>query len=320
MRIAIVGSGALGLYYGGLLARASAATGADVHFLMRNDYDHARRHGIQVDSIDGDFSIFPAQVYADPGTIGPVDLVLVGLKTTANAAYRALIGPLYTAGHTLILSLQNGIGNEPLLAQIFDADAIVGGVAFLCSNRTGPAQIEHSRHGGIAISPYRSELCRAEMDQLQQLFIESGVHCSLLESYTALRWRKQVWNVPFNGLCTVYNCGTGALLAEVDRRRRVEQIMNEVVELGCRLESVLESHSVCVLAADEQARLDLIQDQIDKTTQMDDYLPSMLLDQRAGRPLESDSILFSCLRYRDAYAPDLPLPAITRLVNEIERL
>src|SRR5437868_434432 len=102
MKIAVVGCGALGSYYGAKLCRA----GHEVHFLLRSDYDVVRRHGVRVLSPEGDFHVQP-KCARTPEEIGIVDLVLIGLKTTANDSFPKLLPPLI-GEKTAVLTLQNG--------------------------------------------------------------------------------------------------------------------------------------------------------------------------------------------------------------------
>src|SRR5271156_840625 len=111
-KIAVVGTGAVGGYYGARLAQH----GLDVHFLLRSDYDAIAQRGWEIQSVDGDFSLSPGQmrVYRNVQEMPGVDLVVVALKTTSNDQFAALIGPLLRE-KTFILTLQNGLGNEELL-------------------------------------------------------------------------------------------------------------------------------------------------------------------------------------------------------------
>ena len=104
MKIAVVGCGALGSFYGAKLCRAGHA----VHFLLRSDHAHVRRHGVRILSPDGDFHVQPRCAQTSE-TIGEADLVLVALKTTANSAFRELLPPL-VGQQTAIVCLQNEIG------------------------------------------------------------------------------------------------------------------------------------------------------------------------------------------------------------------
>ena len=305
-KIAIIGAGALGLYYGSLLARHEKETDTEVHFLLRSDYEAVRREGIRVRSINGDFSILFPRVHNTPQSIRVVDLCLIGLKTTANHMYGPLIEPIFRAGRTVILCLQNGIGNEDRLAQLFDSAAILGGTAFLCSNRVSPGQIEHTEYGHVAVAPYRSSFY-GNVDAIVELLRRSAIDCESLENYTEMRWRKQVWNVPFNGLCTLYNQPTDLILANPDMLGRVRAIMREVIELGRAVHQAETPYLPWNLDAS------FIEDQVAKTRTMGAYLPSMLLDRRAGRDLEIESIVGACLETRDRLGLTLPIPEIERL-------
>src|SRR5689334_13208408 len=149
--IAVVGTGAVGAYYGGRLAQH----GHDVHFLLRADYDAVRRNGWTIRSCDGDFTL-PARTvhaYDDPAKMPRADLVVVTLKTTANDRFEPLIRPLIKDG-TTILTLQNGLGNEERLAELFGAERVVGGMAFVCINRVSPGVVHHIAEGLITLGEF----------------------------------------------------------------------------------------------------------------------------------------------------------------------
>ena len=143
MKIAVVGCGALGSFYGAKLAVA----GEDVHFLLRSDYEIVRRSGVRIQSVDGNFEAHP-KCANSPRAIGQCDLVLIGLKTTANEAFASLLPELVGPG-TALLTLQNGLGNEEQLAGLFGPERVLGGLCFVCLNRTAPGHIEHTAHGDI---------------------------------------------------------------------------------------------------------------------------------------------------------------------------
>ena len=113
-RYAIIGTGAVGGYYGGLLCRA----GFDVHFLLRSDLDHVRAHGLRVDSKHGDFHISDVNAYGDAGDLPPCDVILVCLKTIHNGQLAEFLRPPALTGGTVIVLMQNGIGYEHDAAKI----------------------------------------------------------------------------------------------------------------------------------------------------------------------------------------------------------
>ncbi|MCX6914453.1 MAG: 2-dehydropantoate 2-reductase [Verrucomicrobia bacterium] len=162
MKIAVVGCGAVGSFYGAKLACA----GHEVHFLLRSDYDVVSRQGVFVHSPEGDFQVRPRCArYSDE--IGPADLVLIGLKTTGNDQFGKLL-PALVGPATVVLTLQNGLGNEEQLARLFPAEQIMGGLCFVCLNRIA--------------------LC------------DAGVPCAGSDNLARAHWEKMVWNIPFNGL------------------------------------------------------------------------------------------------------------------------
>ena len=194
--IGIIGAGAVGCYYGGRLAQH----GKNVHLLLRSEYDRVSKDGLHVKSADGDFALYPPAVasLSQVRDMPRCDLVIVTLKTTANTLYQPLIVPLLK-DDTLILTLQNGLGNEDQLAQLFGEKRILGGMAFVCINRLKDGTILHSDHGLIKIGEYRGKIT-PRLLQVAGLFHTSGVKCQAIDDLVGGRWEKLIWNIPFNGL------------------------------------------------------------------------------------------------------------------------
>ncbi len=272
MRIAIVGAGALGLYYGALLQRS----GQDVHFLLRRDFDAVSRNGLKVFSINGNFELPGVQAYRSPREIGPADLVLVGLKTFANDRYPDLITPLVGEG-TQILTLQNGLGNEEALAELFGAERIIGGVAFLCSNRGGPGEVHHLGAGRIILGEY-SRLDQERVEHLAAMFVGAGVDCRATADLRLARWEKLVWNIPFNGLCALLQQTVDRLLTVPETRCLAREIMLEVIR-GANAQGL--SRPIAEGYADTM---------LEFTDNMGVYKPSMQIDREEGRQLEIAAI------------------------------
>ena len=135
-RVAVVGSGAIGSYYGGKLAYH----GRDVHFLVRSGLEEINQLGIDVRGRKESFHLAKVRAYKTTEAIGPCDLVLIALKATNNDLLPELISPLLHET-TALLTLQNGLGNEEFLARYFGAERVIGGLCFICLNRVSPGVI-----------------------------------------------------------------------------------------------------------------------------------------------------------------------------------
>jgi 2-dehydropantoate 2-reductase len=274
MRIAVIGSGALGLYYGALLQRA----GNDVRFLMRRDLEAVRRGGLTVTSPDGDFRLDRVKAFGSPGEMGEVELVLVGLKTFDNDKLVELCRPLMKSAGAAVLTLQNGLGNEELLAGAFGPERVLGGVAFLGANRGEPGTVHHLGKGHIRLGEHRGGLTdRAR--ELAAAFVAAGVRCEPVADLARARWEKLVWNIPFNGLCALTGQTTDRLLAHEPTRREVVALMHEVIA-GANAQGLSAPIERDACVAEMMAQ----------TVGLGAYKPSMMIDRLEGRRLELGSI------------------------------
>jgi 2-dehydropantoate 2-reductase len=280
MKIGVIGAGAVGLYYGSLLQRA----GHDVRFLLRRDYDAITRSGLTVTSPRGGFHLEKVKGFRDSNDMGTVDLVLVALKAFANHLLAEMARPLIGSA-TSLLTIQNGLGNEELLAEAFGSDRVLGGVAMIGVTRGEPGEVHHMALGSIRLGEFSGGLS-PRSGQLAAMFTAAGVACEAVADLRKVRWEKLVWNIPFNGLCALTNQTPGRLLANPATRSLVAEIMDEVIA-GGNAQGLSESIS-------REYREEMLASTARHTS---DYRPSMMLDRLEGRPLELEAIYRIPLRY-----------------------
>jgi 2-dehydropantoate 2-reductase len=296
-RYVVLGCGAVGGLYGARLA----AAGHEVGFVARSDVDVLRRDGLRVDSVDGDV-LLPGGSFAasaDPADLGLADVVVVAVKTTANGALADLLGPV-VGPSTIVAVFQNGLGVEAVAdVAAPGAAAVVGGLCFVCSAKPGPGHVVHADYGAVTVAPYRGGLAAAEA--VADDLVGSGSIAEATADLTTARWRKLLWNIPFNGLTALLDVGTDALLADPAGRARVEALMREVVAGGAACGAALTLADV--------------DDMVAKTEAMVPYRASMAVDLAAGRPLELDAIYAAPLRA--AAEADSAMPAVEQLLAEL---
>lgn len=295
-RIAVVGSGAIGGYYGAKLAYF----GREVHFLMRGDLREVRRFGIRIRGKSENIRLAKVNCYLTTEEIGPCDLVLIAVKTTSNRDLIELIPPLLHSS-TMLLTLQNGLGNEEFLAAHFGADRVLGGLCFVCLNRISPGVVENYDHGRVVIAEY-GRYPAARTHDVGWEFKRCGVVCTVAENLGLERWRKLVWNIPFNGLAVVAGgIDTAAIVGDKQLRATALALMDEVIaganRCGYRLPTAIAL------------------EQMKRTEAMGAYKPSTLVDFEAGKPLELEAIWGEPLRR--AVAAGERMPRLQRLYEKL---
>ena len=317
---AVVGTGAIGGYYGGRLAEA----GCDVHFLLRSDYAQVRENGLIVESVKGDFALPNVQAYNNPADMPQIDVVLVCLKTTQNHSLSDLLPPL--GANSAILLLQNGLNVEAVVEQVLQETyssipTLLGGLCFICANKIGPGHIRHIDYGRLLVGVYESAAAQSFLSGvgaadnatdgsadggLKRLraiasdFNRAKIATAITDDLTMSRWLKLVWNVPYNGLSVVLNATTEEMMADQPVRELIATLMREVV-------SVANAWGKENSRGRERALPEnVVQQMLDQTETMPPYLTSMKLDFDQNKPLEIAAILGAPLQVAEAMRVEVP--------------
>ena len=300
---AIIGAGALGGFYGTRLHRA----GLDVHFLLHTDYEHVRRHGVKVESKDGDFVLPKVNAYGHAEDVPPCDVALVALKTTQNHLLPHLIPPVLKKDG-VVLIIQNGLGMEDAVAQIVGPTRVMGGLSFLCSNKVGPGHIRHLDYGAVAFAEYSPEgKPRGITDRLRAIsgdFERAGIEVELIDDLILARWKKLVWNIPYNGLSVVLNTMTDELMKDPMARELVVTLMREVVAGAAAVGRTIPDSFIEKMLRD--------------TDKMPPYRTSMKIDYENRRPMEVECIYGNPVRA--AQSAGTLLPRIEMLYQQLKFL
>jgi 2-dehydropantoate 2-reductase len=292
VRIAVFGTGAVGGYFGGRLAQA----GEEVVFIARGEQLRALQdRGLRVDSPQGDFIVRPVWATDDSAQVGPVDVVIVGVKAwqvgEAARAMRPLVGP-----ETFVVPLQNGVEAPSQLAAVLGDEHVLGGLCRIISQVVEPG---HVRHAGL--EPY---VALGELDnrpseraaRLREALARAGVAAEVPPDIGVAMWGKFLFIASFSGVGAVTRAPAGVLRSLPETRSMLEGAMHEV------------------LAVARARGIDLPEESIPQTMRLIDGLPpggtaSMQRDIVAGRPSELESQNGAVVRLGQEVAVPTPLHA-----------
>ncbi|HIK16328.1 MAG TPA: putative 2-dehydropantoate 2-reductase [Leptolyngbyaceae cyanobacterium M33_DOE_097] len=302
-RYGILGTGALGGFYGARLQKA----GLEVHYLLHRDYEQVKQHGLVVESVDGDFNLPVVHAYASPEEMPRCDVIVVALKTTQNELLPELIPPIVQPGG-IVLVLQNGLGIEAEVAAIAPEAHILGGLCFLCSNKVGPGHIRHLDYGQIVLGEYWAGDVPAgitsRLEQVAEDFRQAGIPIQVEPDLLLARWRKLVWNIPYNGLSVVLDAQTDEMMANPMTRSLATHLMQEVVAAAAGYGRVIPAEFIGTM--------------LTHTDNMKPYRTSMKIDYDEGRPMEIETMYGNPLRA--AQQAGVSTPRIEMLYQQLSFL
>lgn len=308
VRVVIVGSGAVGLFYGARLQRA----GNDVVFVARRDLNALRERGLLVESPQGTFRLEAVEAVPTASGVGPAEWVVCSLKATALDIAPDLCAPAVGPQSNIVV-LMNGLGVEEPFVQRFGPDHVLGALAFVGVYRGEPGVVHHVAYGRVTIGSVISEGAAAA-ESFAALLAGAGIEAVVAPSLRLARWEKLCWNVPFNGLSIAAGgTGTSAILSDDALAAIAERAMREVVATA---NADLAAHG-------EPHHLDadaVVERMFAQTRAIADYKTSMLVDYLEGRPLEVEAILGAPLRRAKELGIDTPtIAALYALVRQADR-
>lgn len=287
MKIAILGAGALGCYYGARLAEA----GHDVCFIARSACEPMQQKGLKVTSINGDIFLPKPWSCHTAQECGPVDLVIVAWKTSANTEFATAL-PALLHNSTEVITFQNGMGNAEEIARYIPAQRVFIGLCFVCCMMDNPAEISHLEGGKVNVAALQADAPGFQRAQsLAHLLETANIPSQAFRHPEEIFWTKLSWNIPFNGLCLAHGGISIRQLFSMPREpERARRIMDEV----------------CLTA---QLRgfplpMELVSEQMERTARMGEFIPSSAVDYLRGRPVEYQAIWGTPLnRAREVQAP-----------------
>jgi 2-dehydropantoate 2-reductase len=290
MRIAVMGSGGVGGYFGGLLA----AAGEEVTFIARGEHLRAiRANGLRVESVHGDFSIVPAQATENSAGVGAVDLVLLATKSYALEEAAQAVRPLLGSG-TAVLPLQNGVDAPERLVAILGPEPVLGGLCYVGSYVAAPGVIRQvSQFRRVIVGELNGEIT-PRVKAIIAVLARSGVVAETSADIRKALWTKFAFIAPFSGVGAVARVPAGEITGCPETRTLLEQAMREV-------EAVARKRSVS-----------LEPDVVPQTMAFCDAMApaqtaSMQRDILDGKPSELESIIGIMVRLGEELA--VPVPA-----------
>ena len=277
-RILVIGAGAIGAFYGGVLARA----GCEVSAVARSDFDAVAAHGYRIESHLGDLSWKPAQLVRSSGEYkGPPDYLFVCLKLTASTDPVALIAPALGKDTTIVF-VANGIDVDAPVASAFPDNELIAGVAYAAVSREAGIVKHHSQYTRLVLGRYPGG-ASDKAAQFAELIKKGGSSSVATEDIVGARWQKCAWNTVLNPISALGGgLGTQDILGSEASTEFVRAAINEFAAIAAGA-----GHPI---PADTAEKL------IAGTRKLPNYVSSMGQDQLAGRPMETEALLGNVVR------------------------
>ncbi len=298
--IAIIGTGAIGGYYGIQLLRAHY----NVNFLLNSDFEFVKKNGLTLETKDEKLQFFPVACFKNPSDMPKCDLVIISLKTTSNYLLPNIL-PAVCHKNSLILNLQNGIDTHKQIFNIMPENKIFAGLCSIACNKIAPGYFKHIDFQEIHLGEFhhqeQSNTISNELKTIAEIFESAEIPIKISENIVEAQWRKLIWNITFNGLTTVLDCDTKTIMTTPHYRQRAINLLAEAINLANAVGIPVEQ--------------EFLEKMLNLTDSLRPYKPSMKLDRENNRPLELEAIYLRPMNY--AHNIHFPIPEIEKLYKEL---
>lgn len=296
---AIIGSGAIGSYYGAKLQ----AAGFDVHYLLHRSYELVSEQGLNIQAPSEAIKCPKIQAYSRTQDMPSCDVLIIALKTTQNFLLPELLAPILKNSPT-ILMLQNGLGPEELVSQFVPAECpILCGLSTIGASVVSPGIISVKHEGLLKLSAYQpAPATHKKLQEIGSDFIKTGLQVLVTDDYLLARWQKLAWNMVFNGLSVIYKISADEV---------IYQHLDLVLKIFEEIKNIAGAYGK-ILTPDHFENL------LQGTLKSPGYKPSMLLDYEHSKPLELEYIYENPIKA--AKNKGVACPEITHIFEQLSRL
>jgi 2-dehydropantoate 2-reductase len=305
VRVLIVGTGAVGGYYGAKLVRA----GHDVVFTARGENLHAlRTRGLKIAGIEGDVTLESVRAVETPRGSGPFSLVLVCVKFQhTESALDGVAAEL--APDADVISLQNGVESEPAIERFLGIRRMLRALAYVGVELVAPGNVRHSSGGTIVVGEL-DDRPSERLARVEKIFRDAAIDVVIPASIARAKWQKLAWNATFNLVSALSGATIGDTLADAEARRLVEAAMREVERVANAQGIEFDPDHIRRVIRHAEHNLGFVR-------------PSTLQDREKGKSLEHDALTGAVVRFGERYGVPTPLhrtfDALARLVSAPDR-
>ncbi len=290
MKIGVIGIGAVGGYFGAKLAKA----GFDVTFIgTEKSVQALQENGLTIKSYQGDFKIENPQVAHDYKAIKNADLILLCTKTYNTKEIAETLKPKIS-DKALIISMQNGVENEDILADIFGVEQVIGSVVFITSSVPQRGVIKHTSYGKILLGELNGEITD-RIKKIEKLFRDSEIPVGTTNNIKRELWRKLMLNVAYNGF-------TSLVGKPLEKFYDIKEAQESFKEALIEVQKVAKAEGYII--TDEEVKAAY---KFTETKGFTSFKSSTLLDVEAGKPLEVDYMQGSIVKYAKKHNIEVPL-------------